>query len=72
MWVYIEGKEEDFTGAPDWATERVETDKGGGGFVAWVGEKDGKRLVKTIFYPEEEFSGNYGWRNFISAKRVLV
>lgn len=77
MWKYISGTEKDFVGSPAWATQRVDTDKGDPqtpqeAFVAWIGDIEGKRMVKDQFGPEREFDGNYGYRNFVKAERVKL
>lgn len=77
MWKYIVGNEKDFEGAPDWATERVENDKGNPQspkerFVGWVGEKEGKLVVKDLHSDVRPFDGNYGYRSYISAQRVKL
>lgn len=77
MWKYISGTEKDFVGSPAWATQKLCTDKVGPqklreAFVAWIGDIDGKRMVKDQFSPEREFDGNYGYRNFVSAERVKL
>ncbi|MDI6975926.1 hypothetical protein [Serratia sp. Se-RSBMAAmG] len=77
MWKYISGTEKDFVGSPAWATQRLVTDKGDPqtpqeAFVAWIGDIDGKRMVKDQFSPEREFDGDYGYRNFVRAERVKL
>ena len=77
MWKYISGTEKDFVGSPAWATQRLDTDKGDPqtpqeAFVAWIGDIDGKRMVKDQFGSERDFDGDYGYRNFISAERVKL
>lgn len=63
------GSENDFEGAPEWATECVWNDKGSESFCYWLNPK-----TKTIFNPNwhikpDCWNEEYGWRNYIKAER---
>lgn len=71
MWKYTKGSEKDFEGAPAWAKEKVDTDKGCNGgscFLAWVGKDKAQVSGQNVQF----FDGNYGYRNYIVASREWI
>lgn len=72
MWKITKGSEADFKGAPEWAEECIYTDKNTvddkDEFLAWVGQGKAQVIGQGV----QSFDGNYGYRNYVKARREKI
>ncbi|MGP9419311.1 hypothetical protein ACT3RT_10015 [Ewingella sp. AOP9-I1-14] len=68
-WEILKCSEDDFEGAPEWATQCIWCDKGSGHFVYWLNPATSTMFNPACHTKPDFWGGEYGHRNYIESER---